>query len=74
MKTIRRVPTLSVRYPSMGPMNPPSTRVKVRAKPNCVRFQPNSRSKATAQTLMAWNSGTVEMTITNPLIPTNHQP
>jgi len=46
----------------------------VRANPNWVRFQPNSRSKATAQTLMAWNNGTVEITITNPLTPTSHQP
>ena len=74
MSTMRRVPTLSTRYPSRGPMKPPSIRVKVKAKPNCVRFQPKSRCNATAQRLMAWNNGTVDRTITNPLIPTSHQP
>ena len=58
----------------MGPISPPSTRVRVRAIDKAPRFQPNWCSKATAHRVMAWNMGTVAKVITNPVMTTMYQP
>ena len=58
----------------MGPIRPPSIRVRVRAMESAPRFQPNWVSNATAHSVMAWNMGTVAMVITKPVMPTMYQP
>ena len=72
--TRRRVPNLSVRYPSIGPSMPPSTRVKANASKSCVRVHPNVFSSATNHSPIAWNIGVVDMTMTEPVMNTSHQP
>ena len=72
--TRRRVPNLSVRYPSIGPSIPPSMRVKAKASESCVRVQPKALSSATNHSPIAWNIGVVDMTMTEPVMNTSHQP
>ena len=74
ISTIRRDPSLSIRYPLMGPMIEPSTRLREKAMESWVRDQANSRSSTTNQAVMPWNSGTVPMTMTKAATPTSVQP
>ena len=49
-------------------------RVRVRARESWPRGQPKWFSRATAHSVMAWNSGTVAIVITKPVAKTIYQP
>ena len=72
--TIFLAPSLSVRKPSTGPINPPSIRVNDKARDSAPRFQPKWFSNATDHNVIAWNRGTVATVITNPVAITMYQP
>ena len=52
MRTIRRGPSFSMRYPDIGPITEPSTREKEKAKANCVRLHPKRVSNTGNQAVM----------------------
>ena len=74
IRTMRRGPSLSIKYPETGPMIEPSTLLKENARDSWDRLQWNLCSSTTNQAGIPWNMGTVPITMTRAATPANHQP